>query len=53
MEPPRWRWDEDDAGSGQYVEAEVAAAFGPFVVLLGQEGTSLPVHSARSRRAAS
>ena len=28
--------NEGDAGSGQDVEAEVAAAFGPFVVLLGQ-----------------
>ena len=26
-----------DAGSGEDVEAEVAAAFGPFVVLLGQD----------------
>jgi hypothetical protein len=29
---------ERDAGAGQDVEAEVAAAFGPFVVLLGQDG---------------
>jgi hypothetical protein len=29
---------EGDAGSGQDVDAEVAAAFGPFVVLLGQDG---------------
>ena len=26
------------AGSGEQVEAEVAAGFGPFVVLLGQHG---------------
>ena len=30
---------EGDAGSGEDVEAEVAAAFGPFVVLLGQDGS--------------
>src|ERR1700722_8651049 len=29
---------EGDAGSGQDVQAEVAAAFGPFIVLLGQDG---------------
>ena len=29
---------EGDAGAGEDVEAEVAAAFGPFVVLLGQDG---------------
>jgi hypothetical protein len=28
---------EGDAGAGEDVEAEVAAAFGPFVVLLGQD----------------
>src|SRR3954467_15053946 len=28
----------DGLGLGQYVEAEVAAAFGPFVVLLGGHG---------------
>src|SRR3712207_3383838 len=27
-----------DAGAGEDVEAEVAAAFGPFVVLLGEDG---------------
>ena len=27
-----------DAGAGEDVQAEVAAAFGPFVVLLGQDG---------------
>ena len=27
-----------DAGAGQDVEAEVAAAFGPFVMLLGEDG---------------
>jgi hypothetical protein len=27
-----------DAGAGEDVEAEVAAAFGPFVVLFGQDG---------------
>ena len=31
--------DEGDAGTGQNVEAEVAAAFGPFVVLLGRNRT--------------
>jgi hypothetical protein len=30
--------DEGEAGFGEDVEAEVAAAFGPFVVLLGQDG---------------
>jgi hypothetical protein len=30
--------DEVEAGSGQDVEAEVAATFSPFVVLLGQDG---------------
>jgi hypothetical protein len=30
---------EGDAGPGQDVEAEVAAAFGPFVVLFGQDGS--------------
>ncbi len=34
--------DEDDAGAGQDVHAEVAAAFGPFVVLLGQDGADEP-----------
>jgi len=29
---------EADAGAGQDIEAEVVAAFGPFVVLLGQDG---------------
>ena len=29
---------EGEAGAGEDVEAEVAAAFGPFVVLLGQDG---------------
>ena len=29
---------EGDARAGQNVEAEVAAAFGPFVVLFGQDG---------------
>ena len=29
---------EGDAGSGQDVQAEVAAALSPFVVLLGQDG---------------
>ena len=29
---------EGDAGAGEDVEAEVAAAFGPFVVLFGQDG---------------
>ena len=29
---------EGDAGAGQDIEAEVAASFGPFVVLLGQDG---------------
>jgi len=28
---------EGDAGAGEDVEAEVAAAFGPFVVLFGQD----------------
>jgi len=28
----------DGVGAGQDVESEVAAAFGPFVVLLGQDG---------------
>ena len=30
-------WDDGDAGAGQDVEAEVAAPFDPFVVLLGQD----------------
>jgi hypothetical protein len=30
--------DEDGAGAGQNVEGEVAASFGPFAVLLGQDG---------------
>jgi hypothetical protein len=30
--------DGGDAGPGQDVEAQVAAAFGPLVVLLGQDG---------------
>jgi hypothetical protein len=30
--------DQGDAGSGQDVEAEVAAALGPVVVLLGEDG---------------
>ena len=30
--------DGGDAGAGEDVEAEVAAAFGPFVVLFGQDG---------------
>ena len=30
--------DGSDAAAGEDVEAEVAAAFGPFVVLLGQHG---------------
>ncbi len=30
--------DEVQAAFGEDVEAEVAAAFGPFVVLLGQDG---------------
>ena len=29
---------EDGAGSGEDVEAEVAAAFDPFVVLFGEDG---------------
>jgi hypothetical protein len=29
--------DDGDAGAGEDVEAEVAAAFGPFVVLFGQD----------------
>jgi hypothetical protein len=29
---------EGEAGAGEDVDAEVAAAFGPFVVLLGQDG---------------
>jgi hypothetical protein len=29
---------QGDAGAGQDVEAEVAASFGPFVVLFGQDG---------------
>ena len=29
---------ERETGAGEDVEAEVAAAFGPFVVLLGQDG---------------
>jgi hypothetical protein len=29
---------EGDAGAGEDVEAEVAASFGPFVVLFGQDG---------------
>ncbi len=29
---------DGEAGAGEDVEAEVAAAFGPFVVLLGQDG---------------
>jgi hypothetical protein len=29
---------EGDAGAGQDVEADVAAAFDPFVVLLGEDG---------------
>jgi hypothetical protein len=28
----------DGLGSGQHVQSEVAAAFGPLVVLLGQDG---------------
>ena len=31
-----------EAGFGEDVEAEVAALFGPFVVLLGQDGTDQP-----------
>jgi len=31
--------DDGDAGSGQGVEAEVAAAFDPVVVLFGEDGT--------------
>jgi len=30
--------DGGEAGAGEDVEAEVAAAFGPLVVLLGQDG---------------
>ena len=30
--------DGSDAAAGEDVEAEVAAAFGPFVVLLGEDG---------------
>src|SRR5580698_9007523 len=33
-----WVGDEGEAGSGEDVEAEVASAFGPFVVLFGQDG---------------
>jgi hypothetical protein len=33
---------EGYAGAGEDVEAEVAAAFGPFVVLLGQDGADEP-----------
>ena len=32
----------DGLGSGEDVESEVAAAFGPFVVLLGQDGADEP-----------
>jgi hypothetical protein len=31
--------DCGDAGSDQVVQGEVAASFGPFVVLLGQDGS--------------
>src|SRR5690606_29535592 len=34
--------DEVDAAAGQEVESEVAAAFGPFVGLLGQHGADEP-----------
>ena len=37
--------DEDGVdclGAGENVESEVAAAFGPFVVLLGQDGADEP-----------
>jgi hypothetical protein len=33
---------EGDAGAGQDVDAEVAAAFGPFVVLFGQDRAGEP-----------
>jgi hypothetical protein len=33
---------EGDAGAGEDVEAEVAASFGPFVVLLGQDSADEP-----------
>ena len=32
----------DGLGTGEDVESEVAAAFGPFVVLLGQDGADEP-----------
>jgi hypothetical protein len=34
--------DADGPCAGEYVQAEVAAAFDPFVVLLGQHGTDQP-----------
>ena len=34
----RWLLGSDGAAAGQDVEAEVAAAFGPFVGLFGQDG---------------
>jgi hypothetical protein len=34
--------DEGDAGPGEDVEAEVAAALGPFVVLFGEDGADAP-----------
>jgi hypothetical protein len=33
---------DGDAGAGEYVEAEVAASFGPLVVLLGQDRADEP-----------
>jgi hypothetical protein len=38
----RGRVAAGDAGSGQDVDTEVAAPFGPFVVLLGQDGADEP-----------
>jgi len=37
--------DEVEADSGQDVEAEVAAPFSPFVVLLGQDGPDQADHT--------
>jgi hypothetical protein len=33
--------DDDQAGAGQEVQAEVAAAFGLLVVLFGQDGVAV------------
>jgi hypothetical protein len=37
----------DGLGAGEDVESEVAAAFGPFVVLFGQDGADEPDEPSR------